>query len=296
MGNIVFKGIMPAIITPYGDDGKVKSKTAAELVNWHLDSGVTGFYVCGGTGEGPVLTKEARMEMAEAVIDANNSRGKVLVHVGAFNSKEAIELTRHATKIGADGISSLPPNFYYDYSDDEIYDYYKTLAENTDLPVLMYATTTIKSKDINMLLRKMMEIDNIVGIKDTRRNYHQMWQAKQINDGDINVVNGPDEMLICGLSMGADGGIGSTYNVMPEKFVELYDCFIKKDIKGAQKMQTEINKIVDVLIKYGVINAVKCALTLKGFESGNAAYPSRVYTKEQISSLKSDLEKAGYKF
>jgi N-acetylneuraminate lyase len=296
MENIVFKGIMPAIITPYDDQGNIKTKTVEDIVNWHIDAGVTGFYVCGGTGEGPVLTKEMRMEMAEAVVEANNSRGKVLVHVGAFNSKEAIELTRHATKIGADGISSLPPNFYYDYCDDEIYDYYKTLAQNTDLPVLMYATTTIKSKDINSLLKKMMEIDNIVGLKDTRRNYHQMWQAKQINGGDINVVNGPDEMLICGLSMGADGGIGSTYNIMPEKFVALYDCFIKKDITGAQKMQTEINKIVDVLIKYSVINAVKCALTLKGFDSGNAAYPSRIYTKEQISALKSDLEKAGYRF
>ena len=299
MNNIVFKGIMPALITPYDREGNVKKDTVKKLVEAQLEAGVDGFYVCGGTGEGPVISIKTRKEMAETVIEANAGRGKVIVHVGSFNSNEAIELTKHATETGADGISSLPPTFYFNYTDDEIFDYYKTIAGNTNLPVLLYATAAIKSKNINELLMRMMEIENVVGIKDTRRNYFQMWQAKQINDGDINVINGPDEMLICGLSMGADGGIGSTYNVIPEKFVALYKSFVEGDIKAAQAMQTKINKIVEVLIKHGingVINSVKCTLSISGYDTGNAAYPARIYTKEQKAELKADMEKAGYIF
>lgn len=299
MKNIVFKGIMPALITPYDSKGKVKKDTVKQLIEMQFKAGVDGFYVCGGTGEGPVISMDTRKEMAQTVIEANAGRGKVIVHVGSFNSNEAIELTKHATKIGADGISSLPPTFYYNYTDDEIFDYYKTIAANTNLPMLLYATAAIKSKNINELLKRMMKIENVVGIKDTRRNYYQMWQAKQINAGDINVINGPDEMLICGLSMGADGGIGSTYNIIPEKFVSLYKKFTAGDITGAQQMQTEINKIVEVLIKHGingVINSVKCSLSLSGYNVGNAAYPARIYTDQQKAALKADMEKAGYSF
>ena len=299
MNNIVFKGIMPALITPYDSRGNVKKETVEKLVNFQLEAGVDGFYVCGGTGEGPVLSKDTRMQMTEAVVAANAGRGDVIVHVGSFNPNEAVELTRHAEKAGADGISSLPPTFYYNYTDDEIFEYYKNIAENTDLPVMMYATTAIKSKNINDLIISLMEIENIVGLKDTRRNYYQMWQAKQINGGNINVINGPDEMLICGLSMGADGGIGSSYNIIPEKFVALYKSFKEGDIESAQAMQTDINKIIEVLIKHGVngiINSVKCTLEIDGLDVGSAAYPAKIYTEQQKAQLKYDMEKVGYVF
>lgn len=299
MNNIHFKGIMPALITPFYDNGKVKKNIVKELMDWQLNEGVDGFYVCGGTGEGPVISDSTRKEMAETAIEANAQRGKIIVHVGAFDTKQAIELTRHATKIGADGISSLPPTFYFDYTDDEIVDYYSKLSDNTDLPILMYATTSIKSKNLNQLLKRLMKIKNIVGLKDTRCNFYEMWNAKQINNGDINVINGPDEMLICGLCMGADGGIGSTYNVMPEKFVKLYKLFSEGHLEEARIVQNEINRIVKVLIKHGVngvVNSVKCSLELSGYDVGKAAYPAKTYTYEEKSALKADMKANGYKY
>lgn len=299
MKNILFKGIRPALITPFDKNGDIKRKAVKELVDWHLSSGVDGFYICGTTGEGPVLPAKTRMDMAEITVEAVAGRGDVIAHIGSPNPHEVIELTRHADKAGVDGISSLPPTFFFNYTDGEIIDFYKSIADNTHLPVLMYATLALKSKNVTKLIEDMMIIDNIVGIKDTRRNYFDMWRAKQLCGGDINVINGPDEMLICGLSMGADGGIGSTYNVIPEKYVKLYKLFSQGDIAGAMNIQTEINKIIDVLIKHGVngVNkALKASLKMSGYNVGDAAYPAQALDAQECVNLKKDMEALGYKY
>ena len=153
MDNIKFKGIMPALITPFDENGNIYTDTVAELVHYHLNAGVNGFYVCGATGEGPALSKKSRMEMTEAVIDANKKQGRVIVHVGSINAEETIALTRHATKAGADGISSVPPLYFYKYTQKEIMEYYKKIADNTDLPILLYAT--------NNMAPNKNEFDNI---------------------------------------------------------------------------------------------------------------------------------------
>jgi len=118
-----------------------------------------------------------------------------------------------------------------------------------------------------------------------------------INGGDINIINGPDEMLVSGLAMGADGGIGSTYNLMPEKYVSLYDSFQKGDIEAARKTQYEINRIIEVLLNFGsgnpVIRNLKEALIIMGFDMGDAAYPTLPLDKDERTALASALTAAG---
>lgn len=299
MDKIVFSGIMTALLTPFDRSGKIKPDTVKKLVDWHLESGVNGFYVCGGTGEGVALSVGQRMEMLECVIDATAKRGKIIAHTGAINPDDAFELTRHATKVGADGVSSVPPNFYYGYSPAEIVDFYTRLAGCTDLPLLAYATCQTAGMDIFGIASELIKVGNIVGVKDTRSNYFELWRLKQINSGNINVINGPDESLLCGLVMGADGGIGTTYNLMPEKFVELYRRFRSGDLAGALEIQSQVNRIIAVLIKHSprnVIPAVKCALELRGFDIGPAAYPASELSAEQKAAFKADMTAAGCRF
>ena len=121
----------------------------------------------------------------------------------------------------------------------------------------------------------------------------------EVNGGDINIINGPDEMLICGLIMGAQGCIGSTYNVMPEWFVAEYDAAMKGDWETARQIQYKINRVIDVLLRYsenGAIKGVKAAMTCKGFDMGNAVYPSKVYTASELASLKAELSALGIQF
>lgn len=297
MKNVLFKGIMPALVTPFSEEGRIKDKTVRKLMDMQLSQGVQGFYICGSTGEGPVIAAKTRMDMAETVMEAINGRGVVIDHIGSANIQETFDLAKHAERVGVDAISSVAPNFYFNYTEDEIVDYYRRISDTTDKPMIVYATDMIKSPDITRLIGKLIRIPSVIGVKFTRKNYYEMRKIKELNGGDINVINGPDETLICGLAMGADAGIGSTYNLMPGWFCSLYKNFISGNIQAAREYQYKIDKVISVLLKYGtngVINSVKCALELMGYDIGYAAFPAKRFSPSEKESLKAELTAAGY--
>lgn len=297
--NVLFTGTMPALITPFTDNGKVKTATVKSLVDWQLSEGSKGFYICGTTGEGPALTASMRMEMAEATVDAVAGRGVVIDHVGAPNIWDAIALTEHATKTGVDCIASLAPTYSFKYTADELYEYYKTIAGHTDKPVLVYATLAMGIPNFPAFMEKLMEIPNVIGVKCTLRDDFVLHKIKEVNGGNINVINGPDETLICGLAMGADGGIGSTYNLMPGWFAKLYDAFATGDLATAQQYQYKINRVIDAILrfgKFGAVRGVKAALQMKGYDVGYAVFPAPRYDKDALAAYKKELESLGIQF
>jgi len=307
MKNKLFTGIRSAIFTPLNSDNTLKSDAVKPLVDFTLDRGVKGFYVCGSTGEGPALRPTVRMEMAESVIDVCKNRKTVsgdkpdvIVHVGAPDVFDAFELAKHAEKIGADAISSLAPNFFASHGPDDMLAYYKRLADCTSLPILIYATPNLMNSAGSMydFMTKAMEIDNVVGLKYTNTFYYQLDRIRKVNGGDINILNGPDETLLAGLAMGADGGIGSTYNICPEKFVKIYDLYNEGKIEEARKVQSEVNDIITVLLsaKGGYGMAAKNCMKLFGIDLGHRAWPCGDYSDEDMKALENELRKVGVEF
>lgn len=299
MSNIRFTGIMPALVTPFDAEGKIKKNTVRQLIDWQLQGGVKGFYICGSTGEGPALRPETRIEMAETVMDVIGGRGVVINHIGAPNMHDAIMLAKHATDAGVNAISSLAPTYSFPYTEDELVDYYKAISDATDKPVIVYATAAMGVDNFSGLMARLIEIPNVIGVKFTIRDYFEMRKTKEVNGGDVNLINGPDETLLCGLVMGADGGIGTTYNIMPEWYCKLYDAFRAGDIKTAQEYQYRCNRVTDVLIrssKNGAIKATKAALDMMGFDVGPVAGPGRAFDKDQLAKLKADLSALGIQF
>lgn len=281
------------MITPLFADGSVITDSIKKVIDRNYSQGAAGFYICGSTGEGPVLTAEKRMQVAEAVMEFNNGRGKIINHVGAASPEEAFLLARHAKEIGCDAVSSVVPNFYYKYGEDEIVEYYKRLAEKAGLPVVAYAQGLLTG-DVVSLMKKLIAVDGVIGVKFTLTDFYSLHRIKELNGGDINVINGPDEMLICGLSMGADAGIGSTYNLMCAEYVKLFNAFKSGDLKAAQATQFKINKVIELLIKYGVIRSIKYVLTYMGIECGSAAYPGAPLTENEKSELIKELDNLGF--
>lgn len=301
MSKVKFTGILPALITPLDRNGRVNRNCVKALMDHCYAAGVDGFYITGGTGEGPLLSAARRREMAEAAVEANAGRGKIIIHTGSINSEEALELTRHAARAGADGVSSVPPSFYFRYNLAETIDFYKRMAGESGLPLLIYASSQAGTGniDINAMMAELLKIETVCGAKDTRGSYYAMWELKQLNNGDINVINGPDEMLLGGLAAGADGGIGSTYALMPEKFVRLYRLFRAGDLAGARAVQNEMNRIISVMIRWAdgnIIRACKESLKLSGFDAGNALYPAQSYPPEKLARFKAEMEAAGYRY
>lgn len=294
--NVKFSGVMSALVSCIDENENVKEDSMRRLMNWHLDEGFSGFYLTGGTGEGPALQKETRKRIVEIAKDEANRRGgkcDLIAHVGAIDLITAVELAKHAGEVGVDAISSVPP-FFFGYGEKQIADYYKALSDASGLPVLMYASPLSGVEITCEMVDRLMDIPNMIGLKWTNYNYYTMHRIKELRGGNINVINGPDECLACGLMMGADGGIGATYNVMPKVFTEIYNRFKAGDIAGAQEAQYKANKLIEILIKFGVVVGIKDALAMIGFDCGYQVYPQKRFTDEESAAFRKALKEIRY--
>ncbi len=288
MTNVLFKGVMPALVTPLNPDETINTDSLKRLIRWHMDSGMDGFYVCGATGEGPVVAPAERMKLAEIAREETRGRAKLLVHVGAIDLKTAVELAKHAGRIGADAVSSVPP-FFFGYGEKEIAQYYTALSDAAGLPLIMYCSPLSGVNITCDMVECFLKIPRAVGVKWTSYDYYSMHRIKEMRGGDVNVLNGPDECLLCGLAMGADGGIGSTYNVMPRVFRELYDAFRQGDVARAQELQYKANRLIGVMIRFGVQPALKETLAFMGYDCGKCVYPMRRLNDDERAGLRAAL-------
>ena len=289
MKNKLFTGVMPALITPVYEDGMVREEAARKLIEHCINQGVNGFYICGSTGEGPVLSEKTRRRMAEITVDQVRGRVPVINHVGAADAYSAVRLAKHADEIGCDAISSVPPAFFYSHGQEQILNYYRALSESCSKPLLVYATEMFTQPDIVPLIDEVMKLKTVIGLKFTRSNYYEMHRLAELNGGDINVINGPDEMLLCGLAMGADAGIGSTYNVMPGEFVRLYNSFRRGDWASAQRQQFKINHAIEIILRHGLFPSLKHILKIQGFNVGQPVFPGKCFTPKESAALMADL-------
>jgi N-acetylneuraminate lyase len=213
-------------------------------------------------------------------------RGKtVMVNIGAYTTGDAIELAKHAARAGADSISSLPPLGSYCFA--EIRTYYKAIAAASDLPVFIYyfpeLCPVISSAG---QLMELCSLPNIVGLKFTDFDMYKLSLLKQ--DGAI-VFNGRDEVLAAGLLMGADGGIGTMYNLVPDLFVKLYAHTRTGEWEQARAVQQVINELITIALRFPLFPAVKAMLGWPGIDCGRCIPPRRPLTAEEEASLQDML-------
>ncbi len=290
------KGIMPALVTPLKDDRvTLNSEALCELLSYHKSLNADGFYIAGATGEGLALSMKTKMELIEQSVAEIGKEPLKIVHVADMNFENTKLLAKHAQAVGADVISAIPP-IYFGYGPEDIYNYYKEIAANVDIPLMLYYTPSANTTLNTDLFVRLNKIDNITSVKWTMKDYYKVMELINATEGRMTVINGPDEMLVCGLSAGCAGGIGTTYNIMLPYYQEIYRLFNEGDIKGAGEVQRRADRIVGVLIKYGAIPATKAVLEEMGFEVGNASFPMRIYTPEERASLVSEMKTAGFPY
>ena len=289
-----FEGIIPALVTPLNSDETVNVEVLKSLVEYLLKEKADGLYVGGATGEGIALSAKERMVLAEASIDATKGEKPCIIHIASANFNEAVELAKHAESVGAAGISAIPPLFFK-YDEDDVYNYYKRLAESVNIPLMIYFNPAAGFNINAKFAARAFEVDNITAIKWTSSNYYEMIKLKDMTNGEMNIINGPDEMLLMGLNAGADGGIGTTYNFMMSNIRAVYDNFKAGNVEKAQMAQTEADRIIDALLKYMGIPATKVVLEEMGFAVGNSVFPMKRYTTEEKAQIVADMRKAGLK-
>lgn len=291
-----FTGILPALVTPFCEDNKtIHVDAAKKLIDLHLAQGANGFYILGGTGEGLAMARKEREIVCETVVAHVAGRKPVINHIAAMNFHEAVELAKHAERTGCDAIASVPPYFFY-YDENDMFQYYKKLAESVSIPLIIYYHPAAQKDMSAKLIARIFEIDNVTGVKWSSRDFYELIKLKDMTHGEMNIINGPDELLVSGLAAGADAGIGSTYNVMLPEFVQIYNHMMNGEIAQAQELQRKVNKVIDVMIRYEVIPSVKYALTMMGIDVGEATFPMKHYSPEEAAAYQTCLSQAGWPF
>jgi N-acetylneuraminate lyase len=282
-------GIFPALVTPIGQDDTINSSALCALVEYLLDKGADGFYLCGNTGEGMLLTEAERRQVAEVAIDHVRDRVPVIVHVGAPATAMAERLAAHAREVGAYAVASVPP-FYFTVDDEGIEDHYRRIQRAAELPLYLYNIPDVTRVSLSAgLVSKLQNEGRPLGLKYTSYDMLSFRDILETCGPELNVFAGPDEMLLPFLLMGAHGGIGTTYNCMPHLFVELFAAWRAGDIERARALQFQIDRMILVLRDHGVVPAVKAVMGMLGIDCGGPRRPLRALTPEQQDGLRQEL-------
>ena len=264
-------GAYTALFTPFTKDNKVSVDMLERLVEFHLAQGLRGFYLTGSTGEGFLLSEAERKLVVETVVKTNHGRGKVIVHVGCLATDDSVTLARHAADCGVDWVSSVGP-VYFGQSFESAYRHYTRIAEATDVPFMVYSIgqALVPERDV-----RFFDIKNIKGIKYTGRDYYSAQLMKRLRDKEVIFFAGCDEQLLCGLALGNvfSGGIGTTYNIIPEHFAKI--CALAKQGRFAEAapVQDEANRVVALMIESENWSYRKAFMRYIGLDCGPYRYP-----------------------
>lgn len=263
------KGILPALMTAFDENGVNTASVQAHVKNLAA-AGVHGLYVGGSSGEMVLCNADEREKLLESVMDVRGDMA-IVAHVGAFTTADTVHLARHAANVGAQAVSSVTP-LYYKYSFEEVKVYYQRIAD-AGLPVIIYnipgLTGTVLGYD---QLAELLSIPGVEGMKFTSSDFFLLNRIKA-SFPDKVIYNGSDEMLLSGLSAGADGGIGTTYNFMPTIIMAVYNRFHAGDLAGAHAAQTYANRIIASVLKKGVLPASKYLVNHTGVDYGICREP-----------------------
>ena len=264
------KGVYSALFTIYDEQLNVKKNAVHKLMKYQQENGLQGFYVGGNSGEGMVLPVKTRMDMLEAVMEEKKD-STIISHIGAATLQDAAELLKHADNCGVDVISSQIPVCIPSYNDDEIVEYYRYLSTLTDKPLLAYINGLIKG-DVYDVAAQIMDIPNMIGVKMTIPNYYYFERLKTMNP-EMVLLNGPDESLLAGMVMGADGGIGTSYNILPGTVADIYNYFVQGDMEQALAAQKKLNTLIASVAGKN-IGHWKFFMELMGFDMGYTVAPA----------------------
>lgn len=286
-----FGGIFTALLTPMHENGDIDFPSLERLVEHQIEQGIHGFYVGGSTGEGFILTGDERQQVLETVVKASDGRVTIIAHVGNISTRESIKLAKHAEKLGVDAISAVVP-FYYKVTMKEIREHYEAIMAAVTLPLIVYHYPGATGVNLSMeFYEGMSRNPQCIGVKFTSLNLFEMQQIRSRCGDDFLIYNGHDEVYMAGALVGADGAIGSTFNMMPGLFANMYEICASEELLpkvSIQQLQAEANEVITHMIQYDVIAYEKYMLYLQGvLATPTVRQPLKQFTVEERASIES---------
>jgi dihydrodipicolinate synthase/N-acetylneuraminate lyase len=288
-----FKGIIPPMMTAFTQDGEIYEKGTREIVNFIVPH-VHGLYPCGTYGSGPMMSIAERKKAAEIIIDQVRGRVPVIVHVGTADTKNTIELARHAEAIGAQAVGAITP-YYNSYSEDHIFIHFQQLIHSVNIPVFLYNNPKVSGNSVSPNLIVRLAKEGLGGVKDSSFdiiNYYHLQIALR-DFPQLNLIIGTEAMLVAAFDAGAKAAVTGLNNVYPELIRKLYDAYLNGDRQKVMQLQKDV-LVVRQITKYGpTVPTCHAILRLRGIDAGYPRLPFTPVSAETERRVKSALQELG---
>ena len=280
-----FYGAFTALITPFTSNG-IDEAAYKKLIDWQIAQGIHGLVPCGTTGESPTLSSKEHEQTIELCVRTVNKRVPVIAGTGSNCTREAINMTKYAAKVGADAVLVVTP-YYNKPTNKGIYLHYKAISESADIPIILYNIAGRTGKNIEPdLMAKLGQIKNIIGVKEASGNLDQMKKIRVLCPKDFLLISGDDALTLPVLSMGGVGIISVASNIVPKDIVELVNT-------KSQALNAKLLPLIEALFIETNPIPVKTAASLMGLCSAAMRLPMCEMEEANLAKLKQALKSYG---
>jgi 4-hydroxy-tetrahydrodipicolinate synthase len=284
------KGIITALVTPFDEGGSLDEKGLVRLIKRQLDNLVHGLAVVAGSGEYVNLSEAERSRVVEISVSEASGQVPVIAGILSPNTHDAVSWAKEATRLGADALLLLSP-YYNKPSSEGIVAHFRSVAEATELPVIVYNNPGRTGIDLIPTYEQLAEIPNIVGVKECNRDLAVLSHTIASLGDKWSVLSGEDDLLYPSLALGSPGAILTTSNIVPSHWVAMYDAFLEGDHDTAKKIHFEVLPLIETVYTLNHPALVKKALALLKLPAGSTRAPLADPTASQIASIQGQIDR-----
>jgi 4-hydroxy-tetrahydrodipicolinate synthase len=271
----VFKGVIPPILTIFDGQGHVDEDLQRAYVEFLIEKGVHGIFICGTFGCGIMMTVEEHKRTAQICIEQAKGRADCIVHVGSTNTDISKKLAQNAQEVGADAVSAVPP-FYYKFSKEAVIAHFAELVKSVDVPVFTYNNP--ETTGFNVTPDVILELAHVgvKGMKDTgpMENFYLMMTRMEKEGLDFQFIMGKAAHWLPAALMGVNAMVEGSGNIFPEVVVEMYETSINEGVQAAAELQKKVVRLRDIQLIGGKILSTMAVLELRGISAG---YPKKPF-------------------
>jgi 4-hydroxy-tetrahydrodipicolinate synthase len=288
----MLRGSLVALITPFRDGG-VDEKAFQSFVDWQIGQGTHGVVPCGTTGESPTLSHAEHKRVVELCVEVAKGRVPVVAGSGSNSTEEAIDLTRHAKKAGADAALIVTP-YYNKPTQEGLYQHYKAINDAVDLPIIIYNIPPRCVIDMSVAtMARLAKLPNIVGVKDATNDLVRPLRTRAAIGPDFTMLSGEDGTVMAFMAQGGDGCISVTANVAPRACADMHEAWRKGDTAAAMKINARLAPLNDALFVETSPAPVKYACSLIGKSSPDVRLPLVAASPQAQETVRTAMRSAG---
>jgi 4-hydroxy-tetrahydrodipicolinate synthase len=288
----VFRGSYTALITPFAD-GAVDYAALRALVDWQIDSGTHGLVPVGTTGESPTLSHEEHKKVVETVIRQAAGRVPVIAGAGSNNTREAVELCRHAEAAGADGVLVVTP-YYNKPNQAGLYAHFKAVSEAISLPIIIYNIPPRSVVDMSVdTMARLAQLENVVGVKDATGNVGRILQQRAAIGPDFVQFSGDDILALSSVAVGAIGVISVVSNIAPRLCADMQNAALAGDFSAALAIQDRLTALQQAVFLEAGVTGAKYGLSLLGRSSEDVRLPLVPSSEATKAAIRAAMVHAG---